>query len=90
MTLFVLLAGWDYATQPPFYAIHATQMTIFVTTLWTSAVPLVVLTVGAKLIARVRSVPMRHLGLTALSAAVVAILPFFAILSLCASNMFCP
>ena len=78
-----------YATDPPSYAKLTRPFAYFLVVVWVTAIPLVALSAGATLLVKVRATVWRQLGLTALSVGVIAALPFFALMSICASGVDC-
>ena len=89
VVVFGLLAILDYATQPTSYAMQTRPIAYFLVVVWTVAVPLTVLSVGAYLLGKLKPAVWRHLGLCALSVAVIVALPIFALWSICASGVDC-
>jgi hypothetical protein len=87
--LFVGLLVLQYSTQPTSYAMQTRPVAYFLVVVWVTLVPLVALAVGGHLLARVQQTVLRHLGLSALAAGVIAALPVFALWSICTSGVDC-
>jgi len=86
---FVVLLVFQYATQPMSYAMQMRPYAYFFVLAWVAAVPLVVLSLGAALLAKIGSSAWRQVGLTILSLVVIIALPIFALFSICASGVDC-
>jgi len=89
VSVLALLVLLEYAIQPRSYAMQMRPIAYFLVYAWTMAVPLAVLSAGAYLLSKTDAAVWRHIGLLALSVAVIAVLPIFALWSICASGVDC-
>ena len=87
--LFVVLLVLQYWTQPTSYATQTRPLAYFFVVVWVTLVPLVALSIGAHLLARVSHAAIRQVGLFVLAGGVIAALPVFALWSICASGVDC-
>jgi hypothetical protein len=86
---FVVLLVFQYAKQSTPYAVQTRPYAYFLVWAWVTAVPLATLTLGAALLARIPSTAWRQVGLAVLSLGVTVALPWFMLLSVCASGFDC-